>query len=299
MTEPQNVAHYNIEVEQALLGAVLISGGSALDLVDGIIAPDDFSEGLHARLFEQFIAARNRGRSIDVALARAALGSLSDIQVGLGVNVPVYIARLAAAACSVINSNDYAMTIRECADRRRMVSVTQLINDGCAAAISPAELATAAIDELDAIALAQPGKRKTQFSIVAAADQAVDRMQWGMQNPGKLSGISWGLSDLDAKTGGLQRGELIVMAGRPGMGKSGLMISCVRQSAKAGSNALIFSHEMTAQAVADRALADSCFEDGPVAYHDIARGHISRRSRSCWLPASSRDCRSRLTNSRR
>src|SRR3954469_18299426 len=88
----------------------------------------------------------------------------------------------------------------------------------------PADLATFGIDELDAIASTQPGKRKAQFSIVAAADHAIERMQWGMQNPGKLSGISWGLSDLDAKTGGLQRGELIVMAGRPGMGKSGLMV---------------------------------------------------------------------------
>src|SRR4051812_22635118 len=96
-----NIAFANVEIEQALLGAVLISGGSALDAVDWIIVPEDFSEGLHARLFEQFAAARNEGRSINVALARASLGSLGEIQVGPGLGVPEYVARLAAAACSV------------------------------------------------------------------------------------------------------------------------------------------------------------------------------------------------------
>ena len=266
----------NIEIEQALLGAVLISCGSALDSVNGIVTPADFSEGLHAVLFEQFTAARNAGRTIDVALAQAALGRLSEFKVGPGVGVPGYIVRLATSACSTTSVADYAKTIRECADRRRLVSVAHQLTDGCAAAISPTELATVAIDELDTIASTQPGKRTAQFSIAAAAGQAIERMQWGMQNPGKLSGISWGISDLDAKTGGLQRGELIVLAGRPGMGKSGLVVSCVLQSAKAGSNVLMFSHEMTAQAVADRALADCCFDDGgAIAYHDISRGRLS------------------------
>jgi replicative DNA helicase len=94
-----------------------------------------------------------------------------------------------------------------------------------------------------------------------------------MQNPGVLSGISTGLTTLDAKTGGYQRGELTIVAGRPGMGKSGFGISSARQS---GAAVHYFSLEMTPEALTARALTDAIYDHrDPVAYFDVIAGRFA------------------------
>ena len=86
-----------------------------------------------------------------------------------------------------------------------------------------------------------------------------------------ITGISTGLRDLDERLNGLQRGEFTILAGRPGMGKSGLVISALRQTAQDGTNALLFSLEMSAESVSDRMLSDACF-------HSAVRGSLFRYS---------------------
>ena len=89
-----------------------------------------------------------------------------------------------------------------------------------------------------------------------ANDKSLARMQYGMQNPGKLAGMSWGLAGLDSKTGGLKRGEMFVMAGRPGMGKTALALCVARATAAAGEPTYFASLEMGDVSLSDRNLAD-------------------------------------------
>src|SRR5450830_954349 len=108
-----------IDVEQELLGAIL-NNNEACDIASQFIEADDFSEPIHRNLFASFVAARNGGRAITITLAKAALGGDAKIELMPGYTVGQYIARLAAAATRIINASDFAKTIREFSDRRKM-----------------------------------------------------------------------------------------------------------------------------------------------------------------------------------
>jgi len=143
------------------------------------------------------------------------------------------------------------------------------------AATSPATSALDCIAECDAIASRYANQHIATLTFDLAADRSIERMQAAMQCK-DITGIPTGLRDLDETLNGLQRGEFIILAGRPGMGKSGLIISCLRQTAQRGTNAVLFSLEMSPESVANRMLSDVCFDTrSTLAYFDIARGKVS------------------------
>jgi replicative DNA helicase len=265
----------SIGVEQALLGAILLDHG-VLDVIDGKVAPNDFSEAIHRRLYENFTTAHAEGRRLDVRLAAMALGPDGAIAITPELNANQYIARLAAEAIGTRQAADYARTIRDLADKRRLVEVANRIVAVAPGAQPVTDIAVEAIEDLDAIATSRSGSHIARVSIGDATEQLVEQMTLRMQSPGSLTGITTGLSDLDAKTGGLQRGELSILAGRPGMGKSALAVSCARRSGAAGNEVILFSLEMTAAAISARALTDSVFDhQDPIAYYDVINGRLS------------------------
>jgi hypothetical protein len=111
--------------------------------------------------------------------------------------------------------------------------------------LSPEILAQRTIERLDEIVMARTKTHLPRISMGDAARQAVDQMSAVMARGGAIGGITTGLKTLDCRTDGLNRGEFVLVAGRPGMGKSGLMESCARNTAAAGHNCLIFSLEMS------------------------------------------------------
>jgi replicative DNA helicase len=129
---------------------------------------------------------------------------------------------------------------------------------------------------LDEVATQASAGSTPQVSLREANDKSLIRMQWAMQNPGKLTGISWGLQSLDKMTGGLKRGELVVLAGRPGMGKTALALCIARLTARAGEPTYFQSLEMGDVSLSDRNLADAAFEEGRrIPYYDIANGNLT------------------------
>jgi replicative DNA helicase len=264
----------SIEVEQALLGAILLDP-AVLDAIDGKVSPFDFCEPIHQRLFEGFVMAHAEGRRLDVRLAAMALGPDGTTAITPELNASQYVARLATEAIGTRQAPDYARTIRDLADKRRLVDVADRIK-AVAAAQPVTDIAVEAIEELDAIATSRVGSHQARISMGDAAEQFVGDMAVAMQNPGRITGTTTGLSDLDAKTNGFQRGELIIIGGRPGMGKSGLAVSSARQAAAAGCTGIYFSLEMTPKALSGRALTDAIFDHrDPIAYSDAAQGLLS------------------------
>jgi replicative DNA helicase len=267
---------HSIEAEQCLLGAILIND-AAFDAVAGIVSADDFFEPINRFLFERMAEAKQQGRRLTVQLVGALLSNEikgTDIQ---GVTVNQYVARLAAEATTIINAPDYARVIVENADRRRIIGAAE--NLALAARSqspeAPASLAVEGMEILDGIAARHSSKHIADVPFTIASDRSIERMQRAMQCKG-ITGISTGLRDLDERLNGLQRGEFTILAGRPGMGKSGLAISSLRQTAQDGNNALLFSLEMSAESVSDRMLSDACFHPrSAVSYFDIARGKVS------------------------
>jgi replicative DNA helicase len=140
----------SIEIEQALLGAVLIDPG-VLELLDGKLVPDDFGEAIHQRLYENFLAAHAAGQRVDNKLAQFALGVDGSVAITPECTSSQYVARLATEAIGTRQAPDYARIIRDLADKRRLVEVADRIKARVGAR-PVTDLAVEAIEDLDAIA---------------------------------------------------------------------------------------------------------------------------------------------------
>jgi replicative DNA helicase len=265
---------HNIQVEQALLGAVLLNA-AAFDFVENVVEPEDFSERLHGEMFGKLRAAHESGYKIDVRLASAFLREIAQDEISSGFTVAQYLARLAAEATTVVNARDYARTIRDLADRRRLIAAAVELNELSGSDLSPAEVAATLIADLDKIA--SSSEMKTPIvSLAEAGAAAVANMQRGIANPDDLPGMTTGLRDLDEKIGGLHRGELLILAARPSIGKTALAISCARGSAQAKHPALFNSLEMSEVSIGDRMLADMAFDSrDPIEFISINRGRVT------------------------
>jgi replicative DNA helicase len=281
MNAPERDYHVppiNIEAEQALLGAML-HNAAAIDLIDGIAIADDFSEPLHSFLFEKLQTLYNEGRAITPVIVRACLGEYDaePLVAGCKVTIGEYVGRLYAEAVSIACARDYARTVRDLADRRRIAAALADLDAATRGGeLAPHEIAAAGIDALDAIASTRAETNTPRVTVAQAADASLRRMTYAMQHPGELPGMTWGLRDLDERTGGLHRGELVVIAARPSMGKTALAITCARLSATAGNDALFNSLEMNDVALADRMLAAVAFDHRePIEFSRIRRGALS------------------------
>ncbi|WP_051380510.1 replicative DNA helicase [Bradyrhizobium sp. WSM1743] len=264
-----------IEVEQALLGAILCHP-EGLGFAERHVMADDFIEATHRELFARFLQAREQGRAINHQLARAFLADFGEAPLVDGMNVNQYVARLYAEATGLLNVADFARTVREMADQRRLAAISEQIADDVRRGADVRAATLDAIDALDAVAAQSDGAAVRQVSLREANQISLERMQFAIQNPGLLPGLSWGLKSLDEKTGGLKAGELLVLAGRPGMGKTALGVCIARNVARAGDPVFFSSLEMGAVSLSDRSLADGAYQRcRPIPYYAIANGALS------------------------
>ena len=266
---------HNIEAEQCLLGAILINN-EAYVLVSRLIEPQDFFEPIHQKIYGIAGDLITAGKlAIPVTLKNYLPADL-DIA---GVSLSQYLARLCAEATTVINAPDYAKTICDLAHRRTMITIAVELHAVAAEFsidFSPDKLAQQTIERLDEIVGARTETHVPRVSIGDAAKQAVDQMSAVMARGGAIGGITTGLKTLDDRTDGLHRGEFVLVAGRPGMGKSGLVELSARNTAGAGYNCLIFSLEMGSASLGSRAISDLLHDlYTPIPYWEIARGKLA------------------------
>jgi replicative DNA helicase len=275
----------SIEAEQGLLGAILVNP-EALARVENAITADDFGEAVHRELFARMIETRDRGSVMHIQLASAVLGNFGAEDL-CGMTVSAYVARLAAEATTIVNAPDFARVIRDLADKRRILSTAEGLQSIVKSDAPPAEFAAAAIEELDGIVASRTEQGAKAVMIGDAAFASIERMQFALDNPGRMTGLRTGLASLDERTGGLQRGEFVVLAGRPGMGKSALAVTIARLMGGSGFNVLFNALEMTKEALADRALADMIYRsDEPLHYSEISRGRVTRRQQEALTEAA-------------
>jgi replicative DNA helicase len=290
MNAPANInqaALCNIELEQEVLGAALIN--SSFEVIERGVSANDFFEPLHVQLFETFAAVHASRGIITPALIIASMGGDASTIVFEDTTLGQYIARLAAGAVLPRNAAAYAKQIREFSNRRTILATAETMLIGVEANRSAADIAGAGIELLDEIASQASAGSTPQVSIREANDKSLARMQHAILNPGKLAGISWGLKGLDSKTGGLKRGEMVVLAGRPGMGKTALACCIAGQTASAGEPTFFASLEMGDASLADRILADVAYERySPIPYYSIANGNLSNTQAERVIEAARR-----------
>jgi len=278
-------APHNIEAEQALLGAVLVNN-EAFYRVSDFLAPEHFFESVHQRIFDvvtQLIRANKTATPV-------TLKTFLDNDEPIGdVPVPQYLARLAAAATTIINAEDYGRTIYELATRRRLISIGEdMVNMAYDAPVDMAPAKQIEQTEQRLFELAETGKYGSGFQRFAdALKDAIDMASAAYQRDGHLSGISSGLRDLDDLLGGLQPSDLIILAGRPAMGKTALATNIGfhvaekyasqtlpdgRQQTTDGGIVGFFSLEMSAEQLATRIVS----EQAAISSETIRRGKTTR-----------------------
>ncbi len=224
------VSPHNIEAEQALLGALLVNN-DVYDRVAAIVNEIHFYDPVHGRIFE--IAAQRIQKN---ALASpVTLKAFMEDDTGLAeLGGPAYLARLAGASVSVFAARDYAQMIYDLAIRRDLMAIGEEITDKAQrmeVSNEPAEQIVEAEQRL--YALSEQGQVDSGFqSFLRAVTDAVNMANAAYQRDGGMAGTSTGLNDMDKKLGGLHPSDLLILAGRPSMGKTALATNIAYNIAK-------------------------------------------------------------------
>ena len=279
-------APHNIEAEQSLLGAILVNN-DAFYRVSDFLEPKHFFETVHQKIYETAGSLIRMGKVATPVTLKTFFPADADI---LGMTVSQYLARLAAEATTIINAQDYGRTIYDLSLRRDLIGIgEEMVTVAYDAPVDFAPRAQIEDAERRLYELAESGRYDGGFQRFSQAMKiALDMAANAYLRDGRLSGIATGLRDLDAKMGGLQSSDLIIVAGRPGMGKTALATNIAYNIAKAhraevqadGSNKTVnggivgfFSCEMSAEQLATRILS----EQTSIASSMIRRGGINQQ----------------------
>jgi replicative DNA helicase len=259
---------HNNEAEQSLLGAILINN-DAFYRVSDFLQSKHFYSTVHQEIYETASSLIRAGKLANPVTLKTFVTE-ADLA---GMTVSQYIARLAAEATTIINAVDYGRTIYDHAIRRDLIGIgEEVVNNAFDAPVDFAPRAQIEETERRLYELAETGRYDGGFQGFSQAMKvALDMAANAYQRDGKLSGTATGLRDLDIKMGGLQRSDLIIVAGRPGMGKTALATNIAYNVAKAhhaevqadgtmksvnGGIVGFFSCEMSAEQLATRILAE-------------------------------------------
>ncbi len=277
-------APHNIEAEQALLGAILVNN-EAFYRVSDFLNPEHFFEPIHQKIYQLARDLVRAGKTATPVTLKTFLDANIDIG---GMTVSQYLARLAAEATTIINAEDYGRTVYDLFIRRSLITVGEdMVNVAYDAPVDFAPRSQIEDAERRLYELAETGRYDGGFQRFGQAlTTAIDMAAHAFQRDGKLSGIATGLDDLDRMMGGLQKSDLIILAGRPGMGKTALATNVAYNVAQAwrgevkpdghtvtvnGGVVGFFSLEMSAEQLATRIIS----EQTAIPSNQIRRGNIT------------------------
>jgi len=244
---------HSVEAEQSVLGGLLLEN-EALDKIADLLTGGDFYRHDHRLIFEHICKLIERNRPADIVTVAESLESSAELS---GVGGIAYLGALAQNTPTAANIRRYAEIVRERAVMRKLVEVGSGIAES---AYSPqGRDAQQLLDEAEAriFQIAEGGKRSSEgfVDIKVLLPQVADRIDQLFQrdNPSDVTGVPSGFSDLDSMTSGLQPGDLVIVAGRPSMGKTAFSLNMAENVAlDTGLPVAVFSMEMAATQLAMR-----------------------------------------------
>ena len=281
--EPDTMPH-SIEAEQQLLGAIL-TNNDVYDRVASIIGAQHFYDPVHARIYEVAAARIAKNNLASPVTLKAFFEGDAGLEELGG---PAYLARLAGSAVSSYAVRDYAQMIYDLAIRRELIGLGRDIAAKAAKVDVMSEPREQIVEAEQALyKLSEQGKTDTGFqSFLRAVTDAVNVANAAYQREGGLAGISTGLIDMDKKLGGLHKSDLLILAGRPSMGKTSLATNIAFNVAKAYKRGMMpdgnegtveggvvgfYSLEMSAEQLAARILSEAA----EVPSEQIRRGDMT------------------------
>jgi replicative DNA helicase len=268
---------HNYEVEMALLGAIL-ANNLTFDKVNEFLRPDHFADALHGRIYEAAGKLIERGQIANALTLKSLFDQDPALLEHGGAQ---YLARLAASVVTIINAEDYGRAIHDLHLRRQLIDLGEVMvntaHDHDLDLPATGQIETA---EEKLFRLAETGDTENGLRpLTEALTGAINMAEAAVKREGHVTGVTTGLVDLDKKLGGLQPSDLVILAGRPSMGKTALATNIAFNAALAhklapenGGRVAFFSLEMSAEQLATRILA----EQTGISSDRIRRGEISR-----------------------
>ena len=275
----------NVEAEAALLGAMMLDNRIADDVLE-MLKPDHFHEPCHGRIY----SAIGTLRRSDMLANPVTLRPMFEADEGMReLGGPAYLGKLTGSGAGLIGAKQFAQQIYDLAMLRALVTVGRGLVDKAmdtSEEVNPRAQIEAAEEELFKVAV-DGGSENSVKSFAQASTLAVEMAARALDSGGHVSGITTGFETINGRTGGLHPSDLVIVAGRPGMGKSSLATNIAFNAARrwmhdrqdgidpkksVGAKAVLFSLEMSADQLATRVLA----EQARISSQDLRMGKISR-----------------------
>ncbi|MEO2182807.1 MAG: DnaB-like helicase C-terminal domain-containing protein, partial [bacterium] len=250
---PLKVPPHSIEAERSVLGGLMLDD-NAWDNISGSLAAEDFYRSDHRIIYRVMADLVEKNHPLDIITISEALEGIGELE---NVGGLAYISDLASSTPTASNIHAYAQIVRERSTVRSLISVAHEIADS---GFNPDGRNSATlIDEAESKVFKISDDRPSSGgpeSVRPLLTRAVERIDVLFQTKGALTGISSGFRDIDEMTSGLQPADLIIVAGRPSMGKTSFMMNIAESAAISGeSPVLVFSMEMPSDSLVLRMLS--------------------------------------------
>ena len=277
----------NLEAEQALLGSILVNN-DIIDEVSTIISPNIFYDPAHVKIYEVIESLNNKGM---IANPITLKNFFEKDNMLIEVGGTEYLVKLTRFSGSAKQSIDYAKVIHEMYLRRELVLISDKLSSDTLNANSQEQNAENIIEitEKSLFDLAERGSFSQSFlKFNEALDQTIEMATLAMKSDQGIVGVPTGLTDLDEKLGGLHKSDLVILAGRPGMGKTALATNIAYHAAQnllsrqEKSSIAFFSLEMSSEQLSTRILS----EQARIKSDDIRRGKVTESEINRYIETS-------------
>jgi replicative DNA helicase len=274
----QKLPPQNIEAEQMVLGAILIENDSMNKIVD-LIDPDDFYKDTHRRIYKAMLDMFETSEAIDLITLTDTLRGKVGLEAVGGASYLAYLVSLVPTAANIKN---HARIVREKAVLRKLIhTATDIITqsyDDSRTVVDIDELLDRA--EKSIFEIAQKKIRESFVSMKSIVGDSFAIVEKLYERKEMVTGLPTGFVDLDERTSGFQPSDLIIVAGRPSMGKTAFCLNIASYAAiEKGKSVAIFSLEMAKEQLVLRLLGSESRVDA----HKLRTGHLSQRD---WTPLS-------------
>ena len=243
----------DLDAERSILGASLLHDSSFVAIAD-LLRPEEFFRSAHQRIFAAMLDCRDEARAIDFVTVKSKLSVRGELD---EIGGPAYLAGLADGVPRSTNVEHYAVIVKEKARLRAAVFAASRLITRASGEDSLSTIAGEAAEELLALGAEAAGGAKHVGDLLHAGMESIE---YAHAHPGTVRGVSTGLLDLDKMTLGLQRSDLVIVAARPGMGKTSLALN-IAASAAAVLSVLVFSLEMSSDQLFLRLLSSEARVD--------------------------------------
>ena len=283
----ENKQPSNLEAEQALIGSILINN-DIIDEVSTIVNSGIFYDPAHVKIYEVIESLNNKGMIANPITLKNYFEKDNMLSEVGGTEYLVKLTRFSGSAKQAV---DYAKIIHEMYLRRELVQISNQLSDDTLNANSKEQNAENIIEstEKSLFDLAERGSFSQSFlKFNQALDQTIEMATLAMQNDQGIVGVPTGLTELDEKLGGLHKSDLIILAGRPSMGKTALATNIAYNSAQhilkkqEKSSVAFFSLEMSSEQLSTRILS----EQARIKSDDIRRGKVTEEEINRYIETS-------------